>query len=261
MRESMKTLVIQIVNYKTREYLIDCLDSVFSDLKESDLDYEINILDNDSGDDLSDLKSRYPERLSFYQNDKNVGFGAGHNLLAKRAESKYLLLLNPDIKLIEPGMIERLLERRHHFQAQILGPRLITAKGKTQWWDHGELTLLARIFETSGVSYWQERKKPVEAAWVSGAAFLVDRGLFDQLGGFDENFFLYREEEDLCLRAKKLGAKIIYDPTITILHYSQVVAKRSEYVLKSSDYFMKKHRKNLVARLLVKIVGWLKKSL
>lgn len=244
----MHDLVIQIVNYKTKKYLTDCLNSVLEDLKDTNLTYQINILDNDSGDNLSDLEKEYAKtgKVNFYQSEKNLGFGAGHNLLAKKVQSRYLFLLNPDVEIIEPDTTQRLIAGIENFNAQVIGPRLITAKGRTQRWDHGELHgLRAKILLNVGRSYWKPRKKISEVAWVSGAVFLIEKSWFDRLDGFDENFFLYKEEEDLCWRLREEGGRVIYEPTITVLHYGGAAGGDRRYHQRTSGaYFIDKHYRN-----------------
>jgi GT2 family glycosyltransferase len=93
----------------------------------------------------------------------------------------------------------------------------------------------------SGNSYWRERKEMVAAAWVSGAAFLIEKKWFDDLGGFDENFFLYKEEEERCWRLRDLGGKVVCDPTVSVFRHVGVVAKKAEHMRKSTDYFLHKH--------------------
>ncbi len=76
------------------------MDNILNDLKGSSINYVINILDNDSEDNLSYLEEKYAKfAVKFYFSDKNLGFGGGHNLLAKKASAQYLLLVNPDIEL------------------------------------------------------------------------------------------------------------------------------------------------------------------
>ena len=239
----MDKLRIQIVNYKTRSYLLDCLTSLVVDLKSFANRYSIAILDNASGEDLSDIPGAFPgSNIQTFQNDKNLGFGAGHNLLAGKGEAEYLLLLNPDTKIIEADTVKRLVNSITEFDAQVLGPRLVTHKGKTQWWDHSELHgWRARLANSCGGSYWREHARAVEAAWISGAVSLINKQWFDELGGFDENFFLYAEEEELCLRLRQKGGRVIYDPTITMFHHGGAVAKRSEHFKKSMDYYLSKH--------------------
>ncbi|MEK7188408.1 MAG: glycosyltransferase family 2 protein [Patescibacteria group bacterium] len=242
----MYDLVIQVVNYKTKSYLLDCLANVFNDLKSSKLNYLVTVLDNNSGDDLSELERLYSRKLTSYKSDTNLGFGGGHNLLAKKVQAKYLLLLNPDTKITEPRTIERLFDRLHYFKAQVIGPRLVTGSNNIQQrWDHGELRgIRAWTALNIGRSYWKERRESANAAWVSGAVFLIDKNLFDRLGGFDENFFLYKEEEELCWRIRAEGGKIIYDPTISVFHHAGVSAKKEDHIGASTKYFIQKHFEN-----------------
>jgi N-acetylglucosaminyl-diphospho-decaprenol L-rhamnosyltransferase len=239
----MDDLRIQIVNYKTKKYLLECLESVFRDLENSSITYNVAILDNASGDDLSDINSLFPKKnIEIIMSQKNLGFGEGHNVLAQNKEACYLLLLNPDIKIIEPKSIDRLIKNIQIMFADVLGPRLITQENKTQHWDHGELEgPIAKIASAIGRSYWKERGKPLAVAWVSGAVFLIKKDRFDTIGGFDKNFFLYKEEEDVCLRIRHNGGIVFYDPTISVFHYGSVVAKKSEHMENSRAYFMKKH--------------------
>ena len=232
------------MNYKTKAYLTECLRSIIADVRDApEISYNIAVLDNASGDDLSDIKSLFPEAdIEVLLSQENLGFGRGHNALANNREERYLLLLNPDTKIIEPHTIARLLKSMEKLAADVLGPRLVTAENKTQRWDHGELNgLFARIALAYGRSCWRERKKPLPVAWVSGAVFLIKNKEFADAGGFDPNFFLYKEEEDLCLRLRQKGKMIFYDPEISVLHYGSVVAKKSEYMEKSRAYFMQKH--------------------
>ena len=118
----MDDLRIQIINYRTKQYLIKCLASVIHDLRGSPVTFTIAILDNASGDDLADVKNLFPNiPISVFENQKNVGFGAGHNLLEKKTgtEARYLLLLNPDIKIQEGNTLTRLLERAEELPADV----------------------------------------------------------------------------------------------------------------------------------------------
>lgn len=243
----MTNLAIQIVNYKTKDYLSNLLVDLIKDLENSKLEYRINILDNNSGDNLSSLENKYSQQnVSFYYSDKNLGFGGGHNLLAQKTDAKHILILNPDIRFVEEKTIERLFSKiKDSNKVKVIGPKLITKKKEAQVWDHGELKgFLAKISLRCGNSFWKNRNTIAEVAWVSGAVFLIEKLIFDKVGGFDENFFLYKEEEDLCLRIRKLGYKILYTPDIRIVHIGSVVAKKSEHMRISVEYFLDKHFKN-----------------
>jgi N-acetylglucosaminyl-diphospho-decaprenol L-rhamnosyltransferase len=240
----MDDVRIQVVNYKTKAYLVTCLRSVFADLNGSDIKFTVAVLDNASGDDLADPPRMFSgQQIEVCVNQKNVGFGAGHNILAKGASAQYLLLLNPDIEIIEPNTIGRLLRRAKESSAEVVGPRLVTTeKYIPQQYDHGELYgFRAWIAQNTGHAFWKERKDIARAAWVSGAVFLIERTWFERLGGFDENFFLYGEELELCFRLRALGGNVVYDPTITVFHHAGVVAKKSDHLRRSNNYFLQKH--------------------
>lgn len=256
----MLDLTIQIVNYNTKKYLVECLDYILEDLKDSNISYKILVLDNASQDDLSDLEEKYREKnILFYFSDKNLGFGAGHNFLAKQAESKYILIFNADLKFIEDQTIKRLYNylKEKENRVVIVGPKLVNEKG-AQWWDHGELYgFWAWLVEKTGNSYWKNTDKISEAAWVSGAVFLILRKAFNEIGGFDENFFLYGEEVDLCLRLRQLGFKVIYNPLIKVFHFGSVVASKDKFLIASEEYFLKKHfeQKGIVKYAIIKFLN------
>lgn len=239
----MDKLRIQIVNYKTREYLLDCLASIASDIKDLGEQCSIAILENASGEKLNDIPGLFPgNKIEIFESGKNLGFGGGHNLLAGKGRAEYLLILNPDTELVEPNTVKRLIERAAASKAAAVGPRLITKTGETQEWDHGELHgFRARMKLRTGSGFWRKRETVTEAAWVSGAVLLMEKKWFDDLGGFDEHFFLYKEEEELSWRLREKGGKIIYDPTISVFHHGGVVADKSDHMRESTSYFLDKH--------------------
>ncbi len=200
----MNKIRIQIVNYKTKSYLLDCLASIVADLKKFNGEYSIAVLDNASGDNLSDIRASFPQlkKLEIYQGENNLGFGGGHNFLSRKNDAKFILLLNPDTKIIEPFTVERLIKRAVESRSQVVGPRLLTSEGATQCWDHGELHgFRAWIGLNLGGNYWHEQKKATEVAWVSGAVFLIEKKWFDDLNGFDEHFFSLQRRRGIMLAA------------------------------------------------------------
>ncbi len=238
-------LAVQVVNYRTRSFLSTCLRTVAADLAPSQLGYEINLLDNDSGDDLRDLARTFPSCRAFAA-PSNLGFGGGHNLLASKSDAPYLLILNPDVELVAPKTIERLLAavtREERIKAA--GPKLVTAEGTPQRWDHGRLHgVRAQISLRAGHSYWRETDDRQSVAWVSGAALMIEHEAFNAVGGFDENLFLYKEDEDLCLRLRRAGGLVLYEPSVVVRHQGSVVADRAAAVVRAEDYFFAKHFPN-----------------
>ena len=211
------------------------------------------VLNNASTDDLSDIAQRYAGRVEFCESDVNRGFGTGHNLLATKANSTFLCCVNPDVEITHADAFERLLENFDDHSVAVAGPMLCTESARPQLWDHGELTgIRARIANGAGHAHWRPRDERIEAAWVSGAFLLARRSAFDAIGGFDERYFLYKEEEDLCLQMRRNNYKVIYDPTVKVIHTGGVVAKRStQHHTASLQYYM---NKNFPRR-------WLRKSL
>ena len=239
---SQINVAIQIVNYKTKIFLDPLISSIIKDTKSSNLNLEINIIDNNSGDDITDIAAlRAHKNVHVYKSKINGGFGAGHNILATKTKAEYLLILNPDVLFIEVNTIINLVNKLKLTKASVIGPKLLTpivrstkpletislAGLKQQTYDHGK----------DYISPYKLNDVMSNVAWVSGAVFLIKHEDFSKLQ-FDERFFLYYEELDLCLRLRREGKVIIYEPNIKVLHYGSVVAKKfSVTMLKSFIYF------------------------
>jgi hypothetical protein len=237
-----RTVAVQIVNYKTRAYLEQCLRSMTEDLMGSELVYSVNVLESASGDRLEELVAGYPHARLF-ESDVNRGFGAGHNFLASQTDASHLLILNPDVEFVETETSARLLRALSESPTAVaVGPKLVDVEGRTQRWDHGRLHgVRAQIALRGGHSHWRESDRRLQVAWVSGAVMLISREAFTAVGGFDERFFLYKEDEDLCLRLRRRGAQVLYEPAVTVRHVGSVVARRPEELARSERYFIAKN--------------------
>jgi hypothetical protein len=242
-------VAVQIVNYRTRRYLERCVDTVVSDLETSSLEYEINLLDNASGEDLDDLAERVPHCRAFTA-PVNRGFGAGHNFLAGQTGAPYLLILNPDVEFLFPGTVRSLLLPVASVErVMVAGAKLLSVDGRAQPYDHGRLHgARAEIALKGGHSYWRATDTRQEVAWVSGAAMLVERAAFIELDGFDEQLFLYKEDEDLCLRVRRAGWQVIYEPAAAVRHYGSVVTDHHRELATASSYFFAKHHQGQRSR-------------
>ncbi len=244
---NMLDLLIQIINYNTKKYLEQCLESLFMDIADIGINYKVVVLDNNSDDDLSDLQKKYEySRISFVKSEINYGFGGGHNAISQIEESRYMLILNSDLMFIEKNSVKRLYDRlKENDRYSVIGPRLVVEDNSQQEFDHGELRGIASWVKNNyGSSYWKPRKSQTEAAWVSVAVFMCSTAVFKHVGGFDEKFFLYKEEEDLCRRIRDNGHRILYYPEVTVMHIGHVVARRSKHFTDSMNYYIEKHFKN-----------------
>jgi N-acetylglucosaminyl-diphospho-decaprenol L-rhamnosyltransferase len=235
-------LAVQIVNYRTRSYLERCLATVIPDLERSRLDHEINLLENASGETLDDLAAEFP-RCRVFSSPVNLGFGGGHNLLAAQTSAPYLLILNPDVEFICADTARRLMDALDSDPAsRVVGPKLVDPTGAPQPYDHGRLHgPRAQLALRGGHSYWRASDARAEVAWVSGAALLVERASFEAVGGFDQNLFLYKEEEDLCLRIRRAGGRVLYEPSVRVRHHGSVVSDRPQALRAAKAYFFAKH--------------------
>lgn len=230
---------IQIVNFHSSHFLSDLL-------KELQLDIgklaRIHILDNSQpSEDLSFTKKICP-KVDLQYFPTNIGFGAGHNFLAGRGKEEHILILNPDVKILEENTVSRLLEQMEKTRCDVIGPKLVDSHHKYQVWDHGECRgVIAHAAQYVGTSIWVQRSSITEVAWVSGAFFLLTRAAFNKIGGFDPQFFLYKEEEDLCLRLRKLGGCVYYDPEVKVMHFGSDSKQKERFLKISHQLFRRKH--------------------
>ncbi|WP_320670236.1 glycosyltransferase family 2 protein [Patulibacter defluvii] len=235
-------LVVQIVNFRTRSYLERCLDGLLDELAASGIDHRVLVLENGSGDDLADLVAGHGDRVELVLSADNLGFGGGHDLLAAHEDSPFLCCLNPDVAIEQRGVLRPLLAHFDDPAVVAVGPLLRTAEGAPQVWDHGELRgLRARVANGAGHAHWRPRRQPLDVAWVSGAFLLLRRSAFAAVGGFDPRFFLYKEEEDLCLQLRRAGGRIVYDPRVSARHVGGVVARREEHLETSIARYVEKN--------------------
>lgn len=223
-------LSITIVNWNTREDLHNALCSI--DQHPPQEPFEVIVVDNASNDgSVAMVKEEFP-KVQLIANDWNAGFTKGHNQAWKASRGEYLFILNSDTITLS-GSLQKLLEfARDHPEAGIIGPRLLNPDGSLQYSCRRFPNLAAAVFRNTplGKLFPQNRytrdylmtdwdhtlSRPVD--WVSGAALLTRRDLFEQLNGFDEGFYMYCEDVDLCYRAWQAGAQVIYYPDAPIIH-------------------------------------------
>ncbi|MEW5868446.1 MAG: glycosyltransferase family 2 protein [Chloroflexota bacterium] len=223
-------LSILIVSWNTRTLLEACLDSVRRELHASPgLESEIIVVDNASSDgSLEMIQQGYPE-CPLIANKHNRGFGAANNQAAAAAQGDFLLLLNPDT-LLHPGLIAGLVEHlEKHPELGAVGPRVLNPDGSLQSSAHPTPTLfreawrlfhldnLAPISQYPAKFFETSLARPVDI--LKGACILLRRAALQGEKLFDERFFMYSEEVDLCLRLRQAGWQIHWLPTVSLVHY------------------------------------------
>jgi len=227
----LKRVTIIIVNYHVAQLLLSCIDSIVS--SKTKYSYEIIVVDNDEKKTIfKDLKKRFP-RVKYIRND-NRGFSHANNIGAKRATGDLFLFLNPDT-LVQPNAINRLVRfLGSNKRVGVVAPLLLDRESKPYELQGTEVltplkslfaySFLNKILPNNPVSrnFWMKRWKKTkekEVEVVPGTAFMIEKNLFWKIGGFDEKFFLYFEEYDLCKRVKDAGFKLFIIPEAKIMHY------------------------------------------
>jgi GT2 family glycosyltransferase len=209
---------VAIVSYNTAPLLRRCLESVVADTHGPVL-----VVDNQSTDGSAELVRREFPGVRLRAEQANRGYAAAANLAIHELETRYVLLLNADTQ-ISQGTVQALsgyLDDQP--SAAMAGPRLVGLSGAYEPSAHGFPTPLTLLFQESGVRRllgFAHRKEwlPRSVDWILGAALAIRRDAFEAVGGFDESYFLYQEEVDLCHRLRSANWEIHYAPVATVLH-------------------------------------------
>ncbi len=204
------------------------------------------MIDNNSSDgSVEMLKENFGDKIKLIINKENKGFGSANNQGAKTAKGDYLFFLNSDT-IIKSNILIELDEFINKNQdVGVVAPKLLLENGNEQPFAFGDYPRVLNIILEKFKSPSVYKNIPFEVEWVSGAALIIKKNLFNKIGGFDENFFMYFEDIDLCKRVKDLDYKIMVNPRISITHLCgnsiKFFKKRKNYYYKSQDYFYNKY--------------------
>lgn len=252
-------LSIIIVNYNVKEFLQNLIHSI--EKATLNLTKEIIIVDNASDDGSVDfIKDKFPE-VKLIANKKNLGFGKANNLGLKIAAGEYILLINPDT-LVAEDTFEKMIQFFNDTpSAGLAGCKILNPDGTLQlacrrsfpgpWTSFTKVTGLSTLFPKSKIfarynlTYLDENKS-YEVDAISGSFMMMRRSVYDKVGGFDEQFFMYGEDLDLCYRIQKSGFKVYYVHSTQIIHYKGESTKRSSLdetrvFYNAMHLFVKKH--------------------
>jgi GT2 family glycosyltransferase len=251
----MNLFSIVIVNFNSKDMIQSCLDSISKD--SSQLSPEVIIIDNNSRDDsVPYLKKNYPQ-IKLIENKTNCGFGKACNQGIKLSGGKFIILLNNDCEIFSNTLTElkKAIEKySQENRVGVIGGKILNQDGTLQY-SYGKFpTLISTILDLFKPS--EQRKVQVsgydvekKVDWVTGAFMIIKRELVEDIGYFDENYFMYYEETDLCYRAKKRDWQVIYDPAPQVIHKTPHAAKKDNIPLyiqaeirKSHLYFFRKNR-------------------
>lgn len=266
---------IVIVNWNTRDILRGCLKSIYEQTVKSKI--EVIVIDNASGDGSVDmLKSEFPHVVSI-ENSENRGYAAGVNQGIAVAKGRYVLVLNSDTIICNNAIEKTMRYADRHPEAAVIGCQVLEDSDKIQMtcFRFPSLTNLflsafglAKVFKYNRVlgrewMLWWDRKSERQVDVVSGSCMLVRWEAIEQVGGMDEDYFLYYEETDWCYRFAKAGWEMRFWPGVKIIHChggrnssKQEAVKMFVQMQKSCLTFFRKHHgivSYILARLLLTI--------
>ncbi len=224
-------VAIIIVSYNSAEFIASCLESVISSRRE--VRQQLIVVDNDSRDGTVELiRSRFPE-VELIVPGRNLGFSAGVNLGAKHADSDFVLLLNPDTVILHHAVDTIVGFARQHPGHGLYGGRTLRPDGTLEpsscWgepslWSMAMfgfgLTTLAprnRWLDPESLGDWQ-RDSVREVGVITGCFLLAPKSVWDELGGMDERYFMYGEDVDFAMRARRLGYRPVICPDAELVH-------------------------------------------
>jgi GT2 family glycosyltransferase len=231
---------VVIVTYNSTAHIGDCLSSLY----ESSAPWiaEFIVVDNASPDGTADYVRKHFPQMTLIANDKNVGFGSAVNLGAKDAHSEYLLIVNPDTVSRTGSVEELVLFLDNRPKAATCGPMIVDRDGvfqhscrrgfPTPLNSLGYLTGLDRLLPWSRSLGGYYRRDvgidlEMETDSLAGCYMLVRRDQFEHVGGFDEDYFLFGEDIDLCWKFKHSGSEVWYIPSACVEHWKGASTKQA----------------------------------
>jgi GT2 family glycosyltransferase len=233
--DGLKISVI-IVSYNTSGLLKRCLESLYRYPGSHEL--EVFVVDNDSKDDSVQMVKDNFKDVILIENEINMGFAAANNQAYERATGDYIILLNPDTE-IKPGSIDNAVNfLESHPEAALCGGRLINPEGELDPSARRFPNSLYKLFTITGLSDKYpdtflgrgdfksfDHNSVMEVDWVPGTFTVYRQSVLKQFGLFDERFYVYYEETDLCLRIKRAGWKVYFLPDAEVIHVGGASAK------------------------------------
>lgn len=256
----MVLLSVLVVVYDEFEAVTKCIDSIYKDVP---YHLEIILVHNPSGKKgINDVLLQHPN-VKYIENKKNVGFGKGVNIGFKKAKGKYILILTPDTRILKGTILNTLEYIEKHKDVALVGCRVYSHPKKltrSAFYDYPNI--FTHFYEYNMIFYKIvhkfikdycptlypkiDHRKILTPKHVVGAYLLLRKSAIRKEGIFDERFFLYREETDLCKRLYDNGWKVKYLPIGGVIHYGggssrEIISQCSPYYLMSTYIFFRKH--------------------
>lgn len=239
-------LSIIIVNWNSKEYLRKSLSSIMAGTH--GIEYEIIVIDNASFDGCEEMLRRHFPQIRFIQSNENLGFARANNVAFKVSKGRNILFLNPDTE-IEDSAIETLSRSLDALPgAGIVGAKLLNSDRSVQTsCIRAFPTILNQLLESDTLRHafpragmwgagplFTEEKTPAEVDAVSGASLMIKRSVFEAVGMFSTDYFMYSEDIDICFKVNKAGWKTYYVPSSVIVHHGGTSSSQSSVSVFSS---------------------------
>lgn len=216
-------LTIVVLTYNTRDLVLQCLEQFYEYALQQC--WQVIVVDNGSTDNTTDTISKEFPGVELIRSERNLGFAGGINLGLRRALGRGIVIMNSDV-LASGETLHRAIEALLAEPGLgALSPLLRTSNGHPQPFAFGNDQSPWYLFRRGlkallglGPMHQWDVKQPLEVDWVSGACMFVRREITEQVGLLDERFFLYFEDNDWCLRMRKAGWRILYDPRFEVVH-------------------------------------------
>lgn len=231
MQSDRADISIIVVNYNTRDLLKECLTALFSNAPACG--FEVFVVDNSSRDGSRALLARHFPQCTVIGNRRNLGFARAANQAYRMSRGEYCLVMNPDLRVL-PGSVQTLWEfMESHLDVGIVFPKLYNPDGSLQYSCRtfhtigtillrrtplGKLLPNSRILKDHLMTDWDHNTMR-EVDWALGGCMMARREAVPDSQLFDERFFLYFEEVDLCYRMKKTPWKVVYNPEGAMVHH------------------------------------------
>lgn len=251
------TLSIIIVNFNSGRMILECLDSIKKHA--AHIPHEVIIADNDSTDGSPELIIRNHPEVRLLRLETNLGFGAANNRAAAMSGGRYLFLLNNDAVLQENSLSPLLDALKSDHSIGIIGPEIHYPDGRFQLSSGPDLTLSGELIMKHFARWYSRRieKGPdIQAVdWISGAAMMIPADVYRLVNGFDETFFLYMEDADLCKRIRNQGFRVILDRRCTVLHHlgkttSSIKSRLLPEIKKGQLHYYSRHNSRFSKKIL-----------
>jgi N-acetylglucosaminyl-diphospho-decaprenol L-rhamnosyltransferase len=273
----MTELAVVVVNHNAGDFLERCLSTIHA--AAGDLDLDVVLVDNASSDGSTEIVGRANPSLRVFRNRVNRGFAAAANQGVRATTAPFVFLLNPDAEITGGSLASLVKVAADRPSAAVVGPLVRNSDGSLQASARkvpGLLESLGHAFlgpfapnnrfsRAYTMAEW-DRSSEREVEWVSGCAMLVRREAFDSVGGFDEGYFMYVEDVDICTRLGQAGWSVLFCPELEVVHETGVSARKQSRRLafehsRSIYRYFARHRARGPAALLkplVKLAVWLR---